>query len=388
VVSIRLTRDYLKVNSNSEIKEVAKLFLRLGVTAFGGPAAHIAMMHDEVVNKRKWMSEQHFLDLVGATNLIPGPNSTEMAIHIGHERAGWKGLIVAGLCFILPAVFITGVFAWLYKQYGQLPEVQPFVYGITPAIIAIILAAVYPLAKKSLKSIELAIIGITVLILSLLNLNEIYLMFGAGIIALILASFKNNKLKNVNGFFPFTILQISSPQIVSATNVNLFLIFLKIGAILYGSGYVLFAFLDTELVSTGIITRQQLIDAIAVGQFTPGPVFSSVTFIGYQINGWQGAAISTIGIFFPSFVFVALLNPLVKNMRNSKLFSAFLDGVNVASVAIIISVCYFMGNGTINDWRTIFIAVASLTLTFGFRKINSAFIVLGGSLAGYLLSLI
>jgi chromate transporter len=273
VVSIRLTRDYLKVNSNSEIKEVAKLFLRLGVTAFGGPAAHIAMMHDEVVNKRKWMSEQHFLDLVGATNLIPGPNSTEMAIHIGHERAGWKGLIVAGLCFILPAVFITLIFAWRYKQYGQLPEVQPFVYGITPAIIAIILAAVYPLAKKSLKSIELAIIGITVLILSLLNLNEIYLMFGAGIIALILASFKNNKLKNVNGFFPFTILQISSPQIVSATNVKLFLIFLKIGAILYGSGYVLFAFLDTELVSTGIITRQQLIDAIAGGQITPGTRF-------------------------------------------------------------------------------------------------------------------
>ena len=376
------------MNSSSEIKQVAKLFLKLGFTAFGGPAAHIAMMQEEVVNKRKWLTEQHFLDLIGATNLIPGPNSTEMAIHIGQERAGWKGLIVAGLCFILPAVFITGIFAWLYKQYGQLPEVQPFIYGIKPAIIAVILAAVFPLANKSLKTIELAIIGLAVLIFSLLNFNEIYLMFGAGIVALLLTSFKNNKAKNINGFFPFTLLQISNTTIISVTNLNLFLIFLKIGAILYGSGYVLFAFLDTELVSTGLLTRQQLIDAIAVGQFTPGPVFSSVTFIGYQINGLSGAVISTIGIFLPSFVFVALLNPLVKKMRNSKLFSAFLDAVNVASVAIIISVCYFMSKDTINDWRTIFIAAISIILTFGFRKINSAFIVFGGSLIGYLLTLI
>jgi len=376
------------VNSSSEIKQVAKLFLKLGFTAFGGPAAHIAMMQEEVVTKRKWLTEQHFLDLIGATNLIPGPNSTEMAIHIGHERAGWKGLIVAGLCFILPAVFITGILAWLYKQYGQLPEVQPFVYGIKPAIIAVILAAVYPLAKISLKSVELAIIGLAVLIFSLLHFNEIFLMFGAGIIALLLTSFRNSKLKNANGFIPFTILQVSSTTIVSATNLNLFWIFLKIGAILYGSGYVLFAFLDTEFVSTGLLTRQQLIDAIAVGQFTPGPVFSSVTFIGYQINGLPGAIVSTVGIFLPSFVFVALLNPFVKKIRNSKLFSAFLDAVNVASVAIIISVCYFMGKDTINDWRTILIAVSSIILTFGFRKINSAFIILGGSITGYLLTLI
>jgi chromate transporter len=376
------------MNDKNELKELAKLFSRLGLTAFGGPAAHIAMMQSEVVTKRKWLSEQHFLDLIGATNLIPGPNSTEMAIHIGHERAGWKGLIVAGLCFIFPAVIITGVFAWLYKQFGQLPEVQPFVYGIKPAIIAVILSAVYPLAKKSLKTFELAIIGVTVLTLSLLNFNEIYLMFGAGFIALLLTSFKNNKSKKLNGFFPFTLLQISSTTFFSATNLNLFLIFLKIGAILYGSGYVLFAFLDTELVSTGLLNRQQLIDAIAVGQFTPGPVFSSVTFIGYQINGLTGAIVSTIAIFLPSFVFVALLNPLVKKMRNSKLFSAFLDAVNVASVAIIVSVCFSMGKDTITDWRTISIAVLSIILTFGYRKINSAFIVLGGSLLGYLLTLI
>lgn len=370
----------------TNLKEIAKLFLKLGVIGFGGPAAHIAMMQEEVVVKKKWITEQHFLDLIGATNLIPGPNSTEMAIHIGHEKAGWKGLIIAGICFILPAVFITGIFAWLYKLYGQLPEVQPFVYGIKPAIIAIILGAIFPLAKKSLKSLELVLIGILVLVFSLLKFNEIYLMFGAGFVALLLTSFKNNK--NINSFLPLSFFQISSTTFLSATNLNLFWVFLKIGAILYGSGYVLFAFLDTELVSTGILSRHQLIDAIAVGQFTPGPVFSSVTFIGYQISGISGAIVSTIAIFLPSFVFVALLNPLVKKMRNSKLFSVFLDAVNVASVAIIVSVCISMGKDTVTDWRTISIAVLSIILIFGYKKINSALIVLGGSLLGYLLTVI
>lgn len=376
------------MSRNDELKELAKLFLKLGFTAFGGPAAHIAMMQDEIVTKRKWLTEQHFLDLIGATNLIPGPNSTEMAIHIGHERAGWKGLLVAGLCFILPAVFITGFFAWLYKQYGQLPQVQPFIYGIKPAIIAIILGAIFPLAKKSLKSTELVIIGLLVLLGALFNINEIYLMFGAGFFALFMAYLRNRKDGTLNSFLPLTFLQIMNTTVLSATNVNLFWIFLKIGAILYGSGYVLFAFLDTELVSTGLLTRQQLIDAIAVGQFTPGPVFSSVTFIGYQINGLTGAVVSTIAIFLPSFVFVALLNPLVKRMRNSKLFSAFLDAVNVASVAIIVAVCFEMGKDTITDWRTILIAVLSIAIAFGYKKLNSAFVVLGGSLIGYLLTLI
>lgn len=370
------------------LKEIAKLFLKLGIIGFGGPAAHIAMMQDEVVTKRKWLTEQHFLDLIGATNLIPGPNSTEMAIHIGHEKGGWKGLIIAGLCFILPAVFITGFFAYLYKQYGQLPEIQPFIYGIKPAIIAIIVGAIFPLAKKSLKSIELIIIGLLVLLGSLFNINEIYLMFGAGFLALFLAYLRNRKNSTLNSFLPLTLLQITNTTIISATNANLFWIFLKIGAILYGSGYVLFAFLDTELVATGLLTRKQLIDAIAVGQFTPGPVFSSVTFIGYQINGLAGAIVSTIAIFLPSFVFVALLNPIVKKMRNSKLFSAFLDAVNVASVAIIIAVCFDMGKDSITDWRTILIAVLSIAIAFGYKKLNSAFVVLGGSLIGYLLTLI
>lgn len=373
------------MEDRANLTSIAKLFLKLGIIGFGGPAAHIAMMQHEVVVKRKWLTEQHFLDLIGATNLIPGPNSTEMAIHIGYDKGGWKGLIVAGLCFILPAVLITGVFAYLYKKYGQIPSVQPFIYGIKPAIIAIILGAVFPLAKKSLKSTQLIILGALVLVGSLLNINEIFLMFGAGLIALFLASLKNKRNKSLTTFLPITLLQVGQTTVLSATNANLFWIFLKIGAILYGSGYVLFAFLDTELVSTGLLSRQQLIDAIAVGQLTPGPVFSSVTFIGYQINGASGAIISTIAIFLPSFVFVALIKPVVKRMRNSVLFSAFLDAVNVASVAIIAAVCISMGKDAITDWRTVLIAVLSMIVAFGFRKVNSAFVVLGGALLGYLL---
>ena len=226
------------------------------------------------------------------------------------------------------------------------------------------------------------------MLLSLLNYNEIILMFGAGILELIIYYLKQNTNKSINAFIPLTLLQVSNNNLISATNLNLFLIFLKIGAILYGSGYVLFAFLDAELVSTGLLSRTQLIDAIAVGQFTPGPVFSSVTFIGYQINGFSGALISTIAIFLPSFIFVALLNPLVKEIRNSKLFSAFLDAVNVASIAIIISICLEMGKDTIIDWRNILIALLSIVVIFNYKKINNAFIVLGGSLIGYLLTLI
>lgn len=367
------------------IKEIIRLFLKLGFIGFGGPAAHIAMMQQEVVVKRKWMSEQHFLDLLGATNLIPGPNSTEMAIHIGYDKGGWKGLLAAGLCFILPAVFITGIFAVLYQQYRQLPEVQPFIYGVKPAIIAIIIGAVFPLAKKSIRSSFLAFTGIVVLVLSLFGINEIFLMFGAGILAVVFFYFQNRKMNTMQSIASFVLLQISISNFFSETNIRLFWIFLKIGAILYGSGYVLFAFLDTELVATGLLSRQELMDAIAVGQFTPGPVFSSVTFIGYQINGFSGAVLSTIAIFLPSFVFVALLNPLMKKMRQSKGLSAFLDAVNVASVAIIAAVCFAMGKETITDWRTIVIALISAFIVFKFKKINSAFIVLGGALLGYLL---
>ena len=367
------------------LKEIALLFLKLGTTAFGGPAAHIAMMRHEVVIKRKWLTEQHFLDLIGATNLIPGPNSTEMAIHIGQERGGWKGLIVAGFCFIMPAVLITGCFAWLYKSYGQLPQVQPFIYGIKPAIIAVILAAIYPLTKKSLQTIELGIIGICALVLSFTGFSEVLILFGAGFIAMGLAAIRLKRYNTTASLFPLLVPQGNNHGFLSPVNIKLFLSFLKIGAILYGSGYVLFAFLDSELVAKGIISRQQLIDAIAVGQFTPGPVFSSVTFIGYQVNGISGAIISTIGIFIPSFLFVALLNPLVRKMRESKLFAAFLNAVNVASIALIIMVCYQLGKDSIINWQTIAIAVCSAFILFRFKGVNSAFIILGGSLSGYLL---
>jgi chromate transporter len=311
-----------------------------------------------------------------------------MAIHIGREKGGWKGLMVAGICFIFPAVLITLVFAWLYKQYGQLPEIQSFIYGIKPAIIAIILAAVFPLAKKSLKSVELGILGLAALTLSLLGFNEIYVMFGAGLLALGLKAIRSKRFSSgAPSFLPLALLQITGHSILQATNLNLFLIFLKIGAILYGSGYVLFAFLDAELVTAGLLSRQQLIDAIAVGQFTPGPLFSSVSFIGYQINGWTGALVATLGIFLPSFVFVALLNPLVRKMRNSPLFSSFLDAVNVASVAIIVAICYVMGRESITDWRTLLIGILSIVFTFSFRKVNSALVVLGGAMLGYLLSI-
>lgn len=373
----------------NHFKELTTLFTRLGFIAFGGPAAHIAMMRDEVVGKRKWLNDQSFLDLVGTTNLIPGPNSTEMSMHIGQERAGWKGLIIAGLSFIIPAVLITAFFAWLYKKYGELPQVQPFIYGIKPAIIAVILAAIVPLAKQSLKNKGLILLAATALALALFGVNELLILFGAGFIALVITIwFNKKKHARLNGILPFGLLQVSHTILLSITNTQLFFIFLKIGAILYGSGYVLFAFLDAELVTPGILSREQLTDAIAVGQITPGPVFSSVTFIGYQLNGWSGAAVATVGIFVPSFLFVALLNPLVKKLRTSKLFSSFLDAVNAASVALIAAICIEMGRESILGWRTIFIAALSIVLAVGFKKINSALIVLGGSLLGYILTLI
>jgi len=374
--------------NKSDLKELARLFLKLGITAFGGPAAHIAMMRHEVVIKRGWLTEQHFLDLIGATNLIPGPNSTEMAIHIGQERAGWKGLLIAGFCFIMPAVMITGCLAWLYKLYGQLPQVQPFMYGIKPAIIAVILAAIYPLAKKSIQNFELGIIGIVCLVLCFLGYSEIIILFGSGLVAMGLAAIRLKKANTLGLYIPFALVNTDAKSFFGPVNISLFLSFLKIGAILYGSGYVLFAFLDSELVAHGIISRQLLIDAIAIGQFTPGPVFSSVTFIGYQVNGISGAVVSTIGIFLPSFIFVALLSPLLKKMRSNKLFAVFLNAVNVASIALILVVCYQLGKDSITGWQTALIALFSALILFRFKNVNSALIILGGALSGYLLLLI
>lgn len=365
--------------------ELAQVFFKLGCISFGGPAAHIAMMEEEVVHRKKWMSQSHFLDLVGATNLIPGPNSTEMTMHCGHERAGWKGLVVAGISFIFPAVVITAIFAWSYELYGQLPTVAPFIYGIKPAVIAIIVMAAFRLGKKAVKNTTLFLLGMLTLLICLLGLNEIIALFGCGLLGLIIFYFKKpqNTLNTITAGWLFIVVD---PTKVGS--LKILLVFMKIGAILYGSGYVLFAFLDSELVANGWLSRQVLIDAVAVGQFTPGPVLSTATFIGWQMNGVYGALAATVGIFLPSFLFVLLLNPLIPKIRKSLKFSAFLDAVNVAAVALIMAVTIEMGKDTLTDWKTILIAVVGLLVVFIFRKVNSLFIVLGGALLGYLLNLI
>jgi len=368
------------------LKELAKLFLKLGCLGFGGPAVHIAMMEEEVVRKRKWFSSEYFLDLVSATNLIPGPNSTEMTMHIGHERAGWKGLCVAGLSFILPAVTITLVFAWGYQQYGKLPHVTPFIYGIKPAIIAVIFSMMISLGRKALKSIELGIIGVIAAALAIYGLNEIYILFGGGLTGVSIY-LVNSQRKRVKSIAPLALLQaeISSND---QFDLKIFWLFLKIGSILYGSGYVLFAFLDTHLVETGLLTKQELIDAIAVGQFTPGPVFSSATFIGWQIAGLPGAISATVGIFLPSFLFVYFLNPIIPKLRKSKIMSVFLDTVNIVSIAIILAICVEMTKAAIVDWKTTTIAIVGFVVTLKYKRLNNAFVVLGGALLGYLLWLI
>lgn len=370
----------------SRLSELAALFLKLGVIAFGGPAAHIAMLENEVVRKRNWMSHEHFLDLVGATNLIPGPNSTEMVLHCGHERAGWKGLIVAGVCFILPAVLITAVFAWAYQRYGQLPQVEAFVYGIKPAVIAIILAALLPLGKKALKSVELGILGAATAVACLLGVHEILALFGCGLAGVVLFWIKNRG-SALHGFFPLVLLQITAP-LLPVSSLKIFWIFLKVGALLYGSGYVLFAFLDAELVRCGLLTQAQLMDAVAVGQFTPGPVLSTATFIGWQMDGIRGALAATAGIFLPSFLLVALLNPLIPRMRKSKVLSAFLDAVNIAAIAVILAVCIEMGRAALTDWKTLLLALLSLGALLIFKKMNSVLVVLGGAALGYVLTLV
>jgi chromate transporter len=371
-------------DKNSKLAEVAKVFLKLGCIAFGGPPVHIAMMEDEVVKKRKWITPEHFLDLVGATNLIPGPNSTEMTMHCGHERAGWKGLVVAGLCFILPAVLITGIFAWAYQRYGKLPAVEPFIYGIKPAIIAVIVALMLSLAQKALKSVTLGVLGALSAILALAGVNEIIVLFGTGFTGILIYVFTKKNL-DTKSVLPFFVVAIHN-QLEQVSNWKVFLIFLKVGAILYGSGYVLFAFLDAELVDRGLLSRQELIDAIAVGQFTPGPVFSSATFIGWQIGGPVGAVAATIGIFLPSFLFVAFLNPLIPKLRNSKVMSAFLDAVNISAVAVILAVVVEMGKTTFLDWRTIVIALVGFFVTFYYKKLNTAYVIIGGAALGYVLS--
>jgi len=298
----------------TSLRELAWLFLKLGTIAFGGPAAHIAMMEEEVVRRRKWLTPDKFLDLLGATNLIPGPNSTELAIHIGFERGGWPGLIVAGVCFILPASIIVTIIAWAYVTYGKLPEVGFILYGIKPVIIAIVVQALWGLAKTAVKTKLIAGVGIVVLVLSFLHINELALLFAAGVFLLLSHFIKHRSAANSKLFLPFGLLFQTAPAAGVATFSlwAMFLFFLKVGSVLFGSGYVLLAFLRGDLVERyGWLTNEQLLDAIAVGQITPGPVFTTATFIGYVLGGGSGAVLGTVGIFLPAFVFVALSGWLI-----------------------------------------------------------------------------
>lgn len=374
-------------SSSHRTTEVAKIFTRLGITAFGGPAAHIAMMHDEVVKRRKWLTEQHFLDMLGATNLIPGPNSTEMAIHTGYMRAGFGGLIAAGVCFIAPAFLIVLAFAWIYVEFGTTPAANGLLYGVKPVVMAVIIQALWGLGKKALKGPLTVIAGVAVLALYFININILLLLIGGGLVVMLGQNWQRLRGKTLAGFLP-PLLGLTLPA-MSGEPFSLswlFLVFLKIGAVLYGSGYVLLAFLQADLVTRlGWLTEQQLLDAVAVGQVTPGPVFTTATFIGYILGGVPGAIVATVGIFLPSFIFVAISNPLISRLRNSPWTGGLLDGVNAASLGLMAGVTWQLGLASLVDSLTIGLALISALLLLHF-KVNSTWLIVGGAIAGLLVS--
>jgi chromate transporter len=393
-----LSNSFSSTNKSS-LRELAASFLRLGTTAFGGPAGHIAMMEDEFVRRRKWLSREKFLDLLGASNLIPGPSSSELAIHIGYLRGGWPGLLVAGTCFILPAACMVGALAWAYVHFGKLPAVSGILYGIKPVVIAVILQALWGLSRAAIKTKFLAAVGLLSVSLGFFGLQPILLLVIAGaFVALadqVIRTMKHNRSATVA---PLTLLRpvvnSTPPLATAATGAvaalapfslgSLFLVFLKIGAVVFGSGYVLLAFLRADLVvHRGWLTDSQLVDAIAIGQFTPGPVFTTATFIGYLLHGASGAAVATLGIFLPAFLLVAASGPLVPRIRKSRIAGAFLDGVTVASLALMAVVAWQLARTSIIDPLTAILAAASLFLLLRFR-LNSAWLVLLGALAGLL----
>lgn len=372
---------------------LASVFFRLGVIGFGGPAAHIAMMEEETVKRRKWLTHEQFLDLLGATNLIPGPNSTEMAIHVGYVKAGWRGLAVAGSCFIFPAVAITLLFAYLYVHFGTVPQLAAFMFGIRAAIIAVILAAVFRLSRPMLKKRHLVVIGLVVTMLNLFHFDEIALLFGAGLVSIVWEHRKRiwQKAFSIINVFPVFAMLVSplakEVTAASASLTTLGLFFLKVGAILYGSGYVLVAFLQGGLVENyRWLTLQQLLDAIAIGQFTPGPILSTATFIGYVLLGLPGAAVATIGVFLPSFIFVMVSSPLIPKLRSSALARGFLDGVNAGALGLMLAVCIALGASNLTNapgW----IIFGFATVVLMIWKLNAAWIILGGACLGWLFSL-
>jgi chromate transporter len=377
---------------SARLRELALLFLRLGTIAFGGPAAHIAFMRQEVVAGRKWLTDQEFLDLIGATNLIPGPNSTEMAIHLGYRRAGWPGLIVAGVSFILPAMGIVLVLAWSYVQYGTTPEATRLLYGIKPVIIAVVTQALWSLGRAAVKGPFLALVGLAGLALYLTGVNEIALLLVGGLFVMLVRNARRG---------PISVLatSLAAGQLLSRPSIaaslapampllpavdltKVFLLFLKIGSVLYGSGYVLLAFLRADFVERlRWLTDEQLLDAVAIGQFTPGPVFTTATFVGYLLGGFNGAVIATIGIFLPAFIFVAASHPLIPRLRRSPWTAALLDGVNVASLALMTGVTWQLLRAAVVDVPTAVLGLLATLLLIRFR-VNSAWLVLAGAAVG------
>ncbi|MBB6345912.1 chromate transporter [Nonomuraea muscovyensis] len=365
--------------SPGSVREVALLFLKLGTIAFGGPAAHTAMMRDELVRRRGWVTDQRFVDLMGATNLVPGPNSTELAIHLGYDRARWRGLLAAGICFILPAALIVTALAWAYVTYGETPAVEGILYGVVPAVIAIIVHALFGLLRTVVKNVWLGLLAAAALAAYLLGVNELLVLAAGGLLAggVLLA---RRAGRGAHGLVAVPLLGLGDPTGGQLT--QLFLTMLKIGAVLYGSGYVLLAFLRGDFVDRlGWLTEQQLIDAVSIGQVTPGPVFTTATFIGYVIAGPAGAFLATVAIFLPSFVFVGLLTKITDRLRSSDWTSALLDGVNAAAFALMAGVSYQLGRTAIVDPLTVAIALATLVLLWRTR-LNNAWYIAAGALIG------
>jgi chromate transporter len=374
--------DLTHPQQRQRLTELATVFLRLGTIAFGGPAAHTAMMDQEIVSRRRWMSREKLLDLLGITNLIPGPNSTELAIHIGYERAGWRGLLIAGSCFILPAMLMVWALAAVYKQYQRIPQVEWLLYGIKPVIIAIVLQALWKLGKKAIKDIPTSVAGIGAIAAYFTGLNEILTLLVLGIAVML---FKHQTGRTAGALLlPFAgVLPQTTPTAANPVGWSqVFLFFLKIGSVLYGGGYVLLAFLQRDLVERNHwLTSQQLLDAVAIGQLTPGPLFTTATFIGYLLAGNGGAIAATVGIFLPAFLLVWIVNPWVPKLRSSPAFCGFLDGVNAASLGLMAGVTYTLGQAALVDGLSVVVAILSGIAVFRFR-INSAWLVLMGGAIG------
>ena len=378
------------------LREVAGLMFRLGWTAFGGPAAHIAMLRGEVVKRRRWMTEQRFLDMIGAANLVPGPTSTQTVMHSSYARAGWPGLFVGGSLFILPAAFLVLVFAWLYVRYGTTTGGIWLLYGIKPVIIAVVVQALWGLGRTAVKNVLLGAIGVAVFAGYLLGVNVILLLFSAALLIMLIENARRigtlrravQSIAPLPGVKTAALFGVAAGALVVYSPLRLFLTFLEIGSVLYGSGYVLLAFLRNDFVNhLGWLTNQQLLDAVAVGQFTPGPVFTTATFIGYLVGGLWGAVVATLGIFLPAFLFVSLSVPVLPHLRKSPWTAAALDGVNVAAVGLMAGVAWELGRAAVVDWFTALLALVTAFVLIRFR-VNSVWLVIGGGAAGILYHLL